>query len=512
MSLSKMENNFEIICKPVQIGKTFQCIELIKERINNDTTDGRSVHFIFTQNTTLNQNQFFERLPSDKVVTFGTIKKSKNHINNKLELEASLLLNGKNTVVMCSNAKRFNDIMAFCGKYNEGHDQCRRIFIYIDEIHEYITLCKNFLETLRNYIVVKKITGLTATPGPLFSFFDYIKLADYSCSNYINYQSLSQHIFIHPEIESTTHAEYVEKVLENYHDDFYTNGKRSFIPSNVKISTHIEMKDLIVRKSKGKDMIVLLINSRNKSFYYISKGVEKIVETQSSNSPICDNISKFIEKYRLKNVPFFITGHRCIKVGITICNSNIGAFTSSIISNHTISSNNRDFCKYEANLYQLIGRTTGNVKEYEGFYNTKIFCPSDVKDIVLPMESRATQLDIRAKYETELINKEKYIGNNIIETNSNKVENYDIDYRIFENDDGANKFIKDNKMSNRPQKCGLNKEFTNKSIQDILNRKWGFGNNKYRKIKIHYDETIHNKIDDGKILVYWKKDSYDNIE
>lgn len=510
----EINTKFQMISKPVQIGKTFECIDQIKQHIEMDEMDGRSLHFIFTQNTMLNQSQFFERLPFDKVITLGSKKKANdNHINTLLEMEGSLLgsKTGKNIVVMCSHDKRFQNIRDFCQKYDqEKHPFCQRIYIYIDEIHEYISLCQNFINSIKELKIVKKIIGLTATVGPLFEFFEHFMLANYQCSNYDNYQSLSQHIFIHPDVESKTTIEYAEKVLEMFYDDFYVDGKRTFIPSGVKKCTHDDMKDLIVSKANGKNIIVLVINSQHKCFYYINNGVEKIVENQNSNLQISDNISEFVKKHYLQNVPLFVTGHKCIKVGITICNSDIGAFTSSVISHHMMSPY-KDSCKYESNLYQLVGRTTGNVKIYEGFYNTKIFCTTKVRDIVLPMERRATNLDVKAQLDqNKLITREEYIGNNSIHY-VKKISNYDIDYRVFDTDKYANEFIKLNKMSSRPGISGLNKEFTNKSIQDILSRKWGFSTNNYRKIKIHYDDSIENKIDDGKILVYWKKENYDKI-
>lgn len=175
----KEENDCESIAKiqllimPAQNGKTKICIDMITDEIALDSCNGRSLHFVFTQNTSTNQEQFFRRLPTDKTVTFGTKILNTEHAKNLDELKGKTMFSAKNPqiIVMCAHSKRFEDIKKICQMLAiEDNDKCKRIFIYIDEIHEYINNkdMRNMVEILSECPSVKSIVGLTATPDKVF--------------------------------------------------------------------------------------------------------------------------------------------------------------------------------------------------------------------------------------------------------------------------------------------------------------------------------------------------------
>ena len=47
-----------------QLGKTFTAISKVRTYINEDPSEGKSIHIIFTMNTLLNNAQFASRLDS----------------------------------------------------------------------------------------------------------------------------------------------------------------------------------------------------------------------------------------------------------------------------------------------------------------------------------------------------------------------------------------------------------------------------------------------------------------
>src|SRR5210317_2066989 len=60
------QNKFQLCILPTQMGKTFVTINKILDEIKHDPTKGRSVHFVLTMNTLLNNKQFANRLSDIK--------------------------------------------------------------------------------------------------------------------------------------------------------------------------------------------------------------------------------------------------------------------------------------------------------------------------------------------------------------------------------------------------------------------------------------------------------------
>ena len=60
------QNKFKLCILPTQMGKTFVTINKILEEIKHDPSKGRSVHFVLTMNTLLNNKQFANRLSDIK--------------------------------------------------------------------------------------------------------------------------------------------------------------------------------------------------------------------------------------------------------------------------------------------------------------------------------------------------------------------------------------------------------------------------------------------------------------
>jgi len=68
ITLSSMteQNKFKLCILPTQMGKTFVTINKILDEIKHDPSEGRSVHFVLTMNTLLNNKQFANRLSDIK--------------------------------------------------------------------------------------------------------------------------------------------------------------------------------------------------------------------------------------------------------------------------------------------------------------------------------------------------------------------------------------------------------------------------------------------------------------
>ena len=126
----------QLLIMPAQNGKTKVCIDMINDEIAADEYNGRSIHFVFTQNTSANQEQFFKRLPTEKTITFGTKILNTQHARNVDELKGKTMFSTNNPqiIVMCAHSKRFEDIQNILKVLTlEDNEKCKRIFIYIDE-------------------------------------------------------------------------------------------------------------------------------------------------------------------------------------------------------------------------------------------------------------------------------------------------------------------------------------------------------------------------------------------
>lgn len=388
----------QLLIMPAQNGKTKVCIDMINDEIAADEYNGRSLHFVFTQNTSTNQEQFFRRLPTEKTITFGTKILNTQHAKNADELKGKTMFSTTNPqiIVMCAHSKRFEDIQNILKVLTlEDNEKCKRIFIYIDEIHEYINNqgMRLMVQTLSRCPAVKLIVGLTATPDKVFKlqendpFWKQIittDLRELSNNNMLSddYFPLHEHTFVHHDVHIPTNPiEYARSIMSCRKNEFFSYDCCTFIPANVTQKSHIQMKDMIFQLNPSS--VVFMLNGNNKSVFFQKDGF--LTEKSFSNQR--DELSKIIPNVigdnRLNGRPVFITGNKCIKVGVSLSSPDIGNFTASIISHYSMHQNRQD------DLYQMTARTAGNMKKWFFFRKTKIFCPSNIKDILLKKENDA---------------------------------------------------------------------------------------------------------------------------
>lgn len=525
----KEENDCESIAKiqllimPAQNGKTKICIDMITDEIALDSCNGRSLHFVFTQNTSTNQEQFFRRLPTDKTVTFGTKILNTEHAKNLDELKGKTMFSAKNPqiIVMCAHSKRFEDIKKICQMLAiEDNDKCKRIFIYIDEIHEYINNkdMRNMVEILSECPSVKSIVGLTATPDKVFEiqetdpFWKQIMTTNLQELSNVDlfrddYYSLHQHTFVCVDMHKRINViEYAKDVMSSRENDFFSYGCITFVPANISQKSHVEMMDMIFQLSPLS--VVIMLNGNSKCIYFKKDGFMTVQSFSKHRDELSKIIPKLISEHRLFGRPLFITGNKCIKVGVSLACPELGNFTASIISHHNMHYGRQD------DLYQMTARTAGNMKNWFSFKQTRIFCPSNVQDIVLKKESEAfTAKKIAMNYGSIPISKQSI-------EEENRPENYfplnethpiiqnktkgEIHCQVFDTDEDAIQYISANIPTWKVKRHTKNAdgqyeetihELKGLSVQQILDRKWGINQKtKHRK--------IYSKVDNKFVVMY----------
>jgi hypothetical protein len=95
------------------------------------------------------------------------------------------------------------------------------------------------------------------------------------------------------------------------------------------------------------------------------------------NAEVGDTIADMLAKNNLAGRPLVVTGFICIGMGQSLVCKSLGTFSSAIVSHEDLT--NED-------LYQLLGRTAANSKDWEMFRETTIYCPESTMHRCIAME------------------------------------------------------------------------------------------------------------------------------
>lgn len=389
-----------------QHGKTFVSIKNIEMDIEDDDIEGRSLHIVLTMNTLCNADQFTKRLSgfSEKHGNESICVLASKKIGNFTMIQGKDVLDtliGKcsrkekcpKILVACTNSKQLSTLNQFIDWLNTSDTIIKRISIHCDEIHKYIELrdWRNHLEKIAKLPITTRAIGYTATPLNVWKkegFWANIHIFETDVYNNENYAGISDMIWVENDskISSEKHSEYIENIINSY-PEILAENTRTFIPAYTRISTHCKIRDLIFKKCK--EAVICTINGSTKQiewFTNIEKNETRIVpinlksEPGENNNELCEEIADILNEHHINLRPFIITGYLCVQMGQTLTSSNYGNFTSAIFA-HTNLDND--------NAYQLFGRVTGRIKNWDNYTQTKIYCPKEFKNIVTKMEMLA---------------------------------------------------------------------------------------------------------------------------
>lgn len=536
--INEFISKFVLCILLTQSGKTFTAIEKIITEIDQDIDLGRSIHIVFSMNTLFNNKQFAKRLQSiedtygkGSICIFSSKYDGKyKHIKNRLELQG--LCADETTcprvVVMCSNKKRYDDGEDFLKVIDKNIINICRVFAYYDELHKYINdKLREQIETIHDLDIVKGITALTASPDRIFQkkegFWNKIKLIqldDFSYSNYVGFKDMNfnciddfftlpykrPHPFDYDEKDKQT-IEFINYVLQKY-PKILANNTRSFIPAHIRRTGHNTVRNLIF--DINGNAVVIVINGNEKTLQYKNSNGDIIsVELISQNEELCETISKIILNNNLQNRAIVITGLLCIGMGQTLTHKSTGSFTSCIISHLDLPNDE---------LYQLFGRITGRMKDWDDKYKqTTIYCPSIIKNRCNVMEECAIKM--ACDHNGEIISQEDYrepmlkmgkIGKDAIENiriskekkeTKIKIEDTDKNIMLFDTQVEAIRFGKEFINYNFNQRFTsiapkeLQTNGKNPSCDELFKRMWGLN----KKHPARMIPTLENKW-----CVYWR--------
>lgn len=406
-----------------QFGKTFVGISQISTLLNQDVELGQSIHMQFTMNTLLNNQQYAKRLETieetygqGSICVFSSKYDGKyTHVKSVLEL-LGLYMNVSTcprVVVMCSNKRRFDDVVHFLKVIDENKRIVHRAFVYIDEMHAYISpLVRNQIEDIHSLDIVKGITGFTATPDEIFqnkglwSKVCMIKLGNYDDKNYVGCDDMVFKCIDNVYQTSYSSDSKLKKNHKNIIDfieyalmtnpEILGNGSRTFIPAHRYSTTHYAVRELLFNIND--DIVVAVINGKNKTLKYKDdNGVMQELSLVGKDEELCETISKCISEHNLQSRPYVLTGFVCVEMGQTLTHSSTGSFTSAIFGQVDIN---------PSVMYQLFGRVTGRMKDWSTYIQTQVYCPTSIKEICYGFEACAKNL--ACEYDGKIVSEEEY--------------------------------------------------------------------------------------------------------
>jgi hypothetical protein len=545
-SINEFVSKFTLCVLLTQMGKTFTAISKIDAELKLDHALGKSIHFIFTMNTLLNNKQFAKRLDyiektygngrETSICIFASKYDGKYaHIRNNRELIGLCAIESTCpvVVVMCSNSRRYSDGVEFLSVINNNNIGIYRAFAYYDELHQYI--CDSLrlqIQKIHDLDIVKGITALTASPDNIFedagfwsklrliqldsfSDKDYVGCRDvvFNCiDDFFNNPYIRPQPFNFDEFDRQTLG-FIRHVL-NKHPSILSENTRTFIPAHKRRIGHETLRNELFEINP--QVVVIVINGFEKTLQY-KEDLSKHIKSRdlsprneaSQNKEICEIISNLVHDLKLERRPIVITGFICVGMGQTLTHCNLGSFTSAIFGHVDLTNDD---------IYQLFGRITGRMKKWgDKYVQTQVYCPTTIMQRCVVMEECARNM--ACEYNGEIVSQEDYrepmhemgsIGQSAIENirppKEKKqikciAEDSDKEWRVFDHQEEAIEFgktigvaFKRRKTTDAPKDLQVNGR--NPTSAELVKRMWGINEGTIARMNPTSDEKSW--------CVYWR--------
>ena len=468
-----------LICKPCQSGKTSLVIEDIKKliQLTNDDMKDNDISIIFCDNSLLQTEQLRERIEKENINAVIISSKSDTRTWKDLFLE---ILEGVKVFICCSNITQIDNINMLLKNFGNKKDKLTenyRFNFFIDEVDKTFagSNFNNIINWEKNELI-KKITVITATPE---QFLKKIKRKVPIFPLEFSYEQNKYHKVEDSNINYIEESELSIKSILNKYD--FLDNCFLFCPGSIKIQSH----ENIMKELNKYGFNVIVINSNGTILHYYDNTKKEIPSQR------CE-LSKWIAKiyhndsYNLKNKKFAITGNLSIGRGITISSPQL-MLTHAIIPNNVSNM---------SNLYQLVGRICGNMKDWDNYNKPIVFGTKNTLTKVIEYQNKVINLVENAyKYDINMVCINNY--NNIMDSN------YGIPIKIRFNDTyNFNEFLekikkykgtiktKLNDMSRKKIMKKLKKYFMEKIFtlynhnHNNMNDMWPFNKYKIKNLKI----------------------------
>jgi hypothetical protein len=141
-------------------------------------------------------------------------------------------------------------------------------------------------------------------------------------------------------------------------------------------ATHAMVRSLIFKLCPSA-VVVVLNGSEKVLSYYNEDGEEVTRPMPCSDDEVCNAVSRLVKEDKLSGRPLAFTGFVCVGMGQTLTCEETGPFTSAVFG--PVELTNDD-------IYQLFGRTCGNMLNWKTYCTTTVYCPEKFMHISVGME------------------------------------------------------------------------------------------------------------------------------
>jgi len=392
---SDLQSKIKIICRPVQSGKTFICIEDIKGHL--DMTGGRSLQVVFTMNTIAANSQFSSRVigqikndyGENSIMIFNSKKTGPScegsvHTSDFLDVIDSIRGGTTKVLIMCCHKTRVvgekQSLHHILHAMASWRDECQvPIVVHIDEMHKYISdTFRLAYEQFHKSDFVQKICGYSATIKRLFmdrSLWRNFSIVDQTAM-YVerdHYNGVKETLH-RPYLSSQKQDKYlveepnedlVEKALSQHlkQKTWYVRGPFNlgeevahlqmvnhlvsgkiipmsndkfhfaFIPGSTRKLTHWKIEDIV--RQNYPDAAVLIVNGDGNKLVCPDNIIIDLV--LNNDEELKDVLAKtFADKPSLMEHPFVITGFISVGMSMTLVHPYYGNFHSIALSHQWI--------------------------------------------------------------------------------------------------------------------------------------------------------------------------------
>jgi len=377
-------------------------------------------------------------------------------------------MNGEvNTLMMCSNKSRWDDVEIIINKFSKTHN----IQLWIDEADKSVggidsldIGSKRRIEQINNWKpMIHSINLITATPFSPKSRWSNFKWIGQNFGGVVelvripeivgeNYHHLCESRFVEQEDTFDTPAEYAKSYLDK---NPAKSGDVLLIPGTTRQASHDEVKDMCLNESNIDCVIVL--NGKIKGLYGKGEDGDQAIicdKTQPEfkcslkNKNVATWLGEFYKQYGFKNKKVVITGNLCISRGITIS-------SPACLISHIIFGCDGSVREEE----QLLSRVCGYCYSLEN--KPIVVCPLDIWNDVSKYQEVVIELSKLAMSENQedlLLTESKL--NSIIQN----IDKHKRIPRMVDGFDGSEDIFVEKKL-NKEQKI----EFFKEQFPDLVN-------------------------------------------
>lgn len=376
------EQRAVLMCKPEQSGKTFLMIQQIIKDLE-DPSEGKTVNFIFCDNSLLLNKQTAERIKRDVPVPEYTIN-GENYVEfssrndgvaqrNAGAVISKIVMNDIRNVICCTNGKRVSDISDMIREFNTSpHVKGFGFKIWLDEADKFARYIQDTFRPLIFNNDNVQLFMLTATPDTLFTKFGEMSVFPLDCTTSEDYHGWKDNTRILRDDLSESTEDFIDDVLSKVMPGPYIPNTKWYVPASTYKRTHYRVRDSLVFKG----FAVFVVNGDGLT---LSMPGFNVCEKKTEELNV--QILRMFHQYQAFKYPVAVTGNICVGRGISIMSPEF-IFDYGILSN----------CSKKAEASQNAGRLKGNIKKWANYKQPTVFTTTKFDKIACEWEEKSRRL------------------------------------------------------------------------------------------------------------------------